>query len=72
MTTGRWGKRKLNAVSWMRNPLGEYFVFGEVGSGKDQVTITLAYRKTKPGIMRVYRRYRGYIDRLMNKVPRSL
>lgn len=67
----RWGRRRLNEVSWMRNHLGEHFVFGEVGSGKGRVIVTLAYRKTKPGIMRVYHKYRNYIGRLMDEVPRD-
>lgn len=71
MAKGRWGKRRLNAVSWMKNHLGEYYVFGEVGSGKDGVTATLAHRKTKPGILRAYRKYQRYVDTLMNNVPRE-
>jgi len=71
MTTSRWGKRKLNEVSWMRNHLGEYYVFGEVGSGKDEVTVTLAHRETKPGILRAYRKYRKHLGKLMNEVPRE-
>lgn len=71
MPKGRWGKRKLNAVSWMKNHLGEFYVFGSVGSGKDSVTVTLAYRATKPGIMRIYHKYQRYVGRLMNEVPRD-
>ena len=71
MARNRWGKRRLNKVVWHRNPLGEFFVFGFVGSGKDETTTTLAYRATKPAIMRAYRKYQGYIGELMNDVPQE-
>ena len=67
----RWGKRRLNKVTWMRNHLGEFYVFGFVGSGKDETTVTLAYRATKPAIMRAYHKYQRYLGRLMNEVPRE-
>lgn len=71
MSKGRWGKRRLNKVSWTLNHLGEYYVFGSVGTGRDNVMVTLAYRKTKPAIMKVYRKYQGYVGELMNDVPRE-
>lgn len=71
MSRNRWGKRRLNAVSWARNHLGEFYVFGSVGSGKGNVVVTLAYRKTKPGILKAYRKYQGYVGELMNDVPRE-
>ena len=64
-----WGRRRLNAVSWRENRHGEFFVFGQVGSGKSSVVVGLAYRRTKPGILRAYRKYQGYVGWLMNNVP---
>jgi hypothetical protein len=69
MSKGRWGKRRLNRVSWVRNPLGEFFVFGFIGTGKDETVTTLAYRATKPAIMKVYHKYQQHIGELMNDVP---
>ena len=66
-----WGKRRLNAVSWMRNPRGEYFVFGQVGTGSNRTIVTLASRRTAKAIKDAYRKYQAYIGDLMNDVPRE-
>lgn len=71
MAKGRWGKRRLNKIVWHRNWLGEYFVFGVVGSGKDSTVVTLAYRKTRKGIIRAKNKYVKYVGELMNNVPRG-
>jgi len=71
MSKGRWGKRRLNKLSWTRNHLGEYYLFGFVGTGKDETVVTLAYRKTREGIISIKNKYVKYIGELMNDVPRD-
>jgi hypothetical protein len=66
-----WGKRQLNAVSHMRNPLGEYFVFGQVGTGSSRTIVTLAHRRSQKAVMVAYHKYQRYIGDLMNDVPRE-
>jgi len=65
-------RRQLNKVSWMRNPQGIYYVFGEVGSGKNSYVTTLAMRKTKPAILKVHRKYESYIGTPIRNVPKNL
>jgi ABC-type molybdenum transport system ATPase subunit/photorepair protein PhrA len=67
----RWGKRELNEISWEMNPNGEFFLFGEVGTGKDSVVVTLAYRSTQPAILKAFYKYKKYLGRPMNDVPRE-
>ena len=64
-----WGKRELNEVSWKMNHLGQFYVYGEVGTGKDSVVMTLAHRSTKPAIIRMYNLYKKYLGRPMADVP---
>ncbi len=64
-------RRQLNKVSWMRNRLGEFAVFGEVGSGKNSYTATLAYRKSKAGILNAYKKFQRYIGTPIKDVPRE-
>ncbi len=66
-----WGRRQLNEVSWHRNPLGEYFVFGEVGSGENSVIVTLCRRKTERAIKAAYAHYKRYLGTPMNNVTRE-
>jgi ABC-type molybdenum transport system ATPase subunit/photorepair protein PhrA len=66
-----WGKRELNQVSWEMNPHGEFFVFGEVGTGKDTTVVTLASRSSKASIIRAYYKYKKYLGVPMNDVPRE-
>ena len=65
MSKGRWGKRRLNGVSWALNPRDWYYVYGSVGT----VVVSLAARKSRPAILKAYRKYQGYIGELMNDVP---
>lgn len=69
MPKSHWGKRRLNKIWWTRNWLGEYFVFGEVGSGKNSVVTTLAHRKTRKGIINAKNYFLRYVGRMMNEVP---
>lgn len=71
MSRSTWGKRRLNDVSWARNPRDWYYVYGSVGTGKDNVVTTLAARRSRPAILKAYRKYQGYIGELMSNVPRD-
>ena len=71
MSKGRWGKRRLNAVSWARNPRDWYYVYGSVGTCKNQVVTTLAARRTREAILKVFHKYESYIGELMSDVPRD-
>lgn len=64
-------KRRLNKVSWMRNRLGEFFVFGQVGSGKNTTIMSLAHRRTQPKIVAAYRKYMKYKGKLYSDVPKD-
>jgi len=64
-------RRRLNKVSWERNPRGEYFVFGKVGSGENSYIKTLAYRKTKASIVKVAKKYERYVGLPIKEVPRD-
>lgn len=67
--TSVWGQRRLNDVSWHRNPNGWYYVFGLVGSGKNAVVATLSHRRNKSAIMRDYDKYKRYIGEMMAHIP---
>ena len=66
-----WGKRRLNQVWTHKNRLGEFFVFGQVGTGNNRTIITLAERKTLPAIQDALKKYERYVGDLMNDVPRE-
>lgn len=64
-------RRQLNKVSWSQNRLGEFHVFGKVGSGKNSYIATLACRKTKAGILNAYKKFQRYIGTPIKGVPRE-
>lgn len=61
--------RLLKQVSWHENRLGEFHVFGEFGTGKNSIVITLAYRKTKEGIRSAFKKFERYLDKPRYQVP---
>jgi len=63
--------RHVNEVSWHENRLGEFFVFAEVGTGKDSLVVTLAHRKTKAGIITAFKKYKRYLGKPISDVPRK-
>lgn len=66
-----WGKRRLNQVWTFKNRLGEYFVFGRVGTGKDRTIVTLAARRDSTAIQDALKKYERYVGDLMNDVPQE-